>query len=56
MSELLPDPAGPVIPITIAFPELLNIFLIKVLEPFGSFSIKEIAFAWHLVYLFLFQQ
>jgi len=42
MSELFPDPAGPVIPIMIDFPELLNIFLINVLAPFGSFSIKEI--------------
>ena len=45
MRELFPDPAGPIIPITIAFPELLNIFLIRFLALLGSFSTNEIAFA-----------
>jgi len=53
MRELLPEPAGPVIPIMMALPELLNIFLIRFLEFLGSFSINEMAFAIALRFPFL---
>jgi hypothetical protein len=45
INDDLPAPAGPVMPMTIDLPEVLNIFLINFLDSFSSFSIIEIAFA-----------
>jgi hypothetical protein len=46
INDDFPAPAGPVIPITIDFPDVLNIFLINFLDSFSSFSKIEIAFAF----------
>ena len=45
INELLPDPAGPVIPIITDLPEFLNIFLTKSRDLLCSFYIREIVFA-----------
>ena len=45
INDDFPAPAGPVIPITTDFPDVLNIFLINFLDSFSSFSKIEIAFA-----------
>ena len=42
INELLPAPAGPVNPMTVALPEFLKIFLINFLESLSLFSIEEI--------------
>ena len=43
ISELLPAPGAPVIPMVIDLPEFLKIFFIRVLASFSSFSTIEIA-------------